>query len=118
MENCECTAKDFECDINYYREARSDTCTRVADAVEEEDACAAGDSYYTIPTGYRRVAGNTCTGGVSHSLEPATLHCKTGWSIALYYILALGFAAGLGYVIYTQKETFEELVGKVFLKHE
>ncbi|KAF8989462.1 vacuolar protein sorting/targeting protein 10 [Cyathus striatus] len=47
-ENCECTDADYECDYNYVRNG---------------DKCDA-DGTYLGSSGYRKIPGNTCTGGV------------------------------------------------------
>lgn len=113
-----CTERDFECDINYYRDTKSDTCTRVeASAVVETDTCEDGSTFYTVQTGYRRVAGNTCIGGVSGTLDPETVACSSSFGAALYYLLAIVFFGALGYVIFTQKDTIEEFVKNVWSKN-
>lgn len=73
FENCECTEEDWECDLGYER-AKDGTCvsqTNETISYDPPEECN-GDFYY-VTQGYRKVAGNTCAGGVNH--EPIKLPC-------------------------------------------
>ena len=64
--NCLCTEEDWECDLGYERK-KNGPCvlTRGSEpSYEPPEECY---GFYTISSGYRKVAGNTCGGGVDHS---------------------------------------------------
>lgn len=75
IENCRCTPEDYECDLGYYLD--NDTCQQYPGYTREEASCASGDLYYEIPTGYRRVPGNSCIGGASSKYDPYRVYCDT-----------------------------------------
>lgn len=109
-DNCECTARDFECDINYYRDTKSDTCQKVdAEAVMDLNECETGD-FYEIPTGYRRVAGNTCVGGVASTLEPQMLSCSSTLGSIFKYLVIAAVFGGVGFLLLSQRETIEDFI--------
>lgn len=94
--NCVCTEEDWECDIGYER-TKAGPCESKTDTVPsyEPPAECYGDYYY-VTQGYRKVAGDTCEGGVDH--EPIRLPCPgRGISKAnIIVLLALGsLIAGL-----------------------
>lgn len=96
-QNCECTEEDWECDLGYERKNGGEGAC-VLSAGEDEPTYAPPEycpDYYTVTKGYRKVAGNTCRGGVDH--EGITLPCpgKVLSKQNLVVILALVFA-GLG----------------------
>jgi hypothetical protein len=74
VENCLCTPLDYECDIGYFLD-ESNKCQKIPNFEQEMLTCEDDVVYYEIPTGYRRVAGNTCEGGVRSQLEPLRVHC-------------------------------------------
>lgn len=92
IENCECTDEDFECDLGYYRE-ESGVCNVIEGYIFSEPECDENDFMYTV-TGYRRIAGDTCQGGVSSQYEPIQIPCKDSSGMFFYMFLAIGFAAG------------------------
>jgi len=68
--DCPCTEEDWECDMQYHRVSDSYTC-EVDSGVNQTyppSNCINGSTYYKTK-GYRREAGNTCSGGVDHSAE-------------------------------------------------
>lgn len=115
--NCACTELDFECDFGFERMTSSGPCvpmgsvpasTAGADAgavVSERNPpknCPAGGTY-SVATGYRKVAGNSCEGGLD--LGPREVPCPSdslssgvstvGWvilSLATVVVLLLGGA--------------------------
>jgi hypothetical protein len=87
IKNCECTEEDFECDYGYYRETGG-VCKEMDSITLPEPVCSS-DGFKTIPTGYRRVSGNTCEGGVSANLEPKQISCSNISSLLLPLILIL-----------------------------
>ena len=86
IENCQCTEEDFECDIGYYRDD-SAICSRIESYKREESVCGE-DLMVREVTGYRRVAGNSCEGGVSAELEPQKVPCRGEESWLWYAVLA------------------------------
>ena len=65
--NCECTEEDWECDLGYERKDNTGPCILT---VGEEPSYAPPEECfetYTVTKGYRKVAGNTCRGGVDHA---------------------------------------------------
>ena len=98
IENCECTEEDYECDIGYIRDDSS-ICSRIENYQIEDPVC--GDNQFMqIPTGYRRVAGNTCIGGVSSELEPRIVQCSEESSYIWYAVLAGAVALGGFFVVF------------------
>ena len=114
--NCECTEEDFECDLGYYQDD-SGTCKMIQGYQFEDDKCLKGDAYYESITGYRRVAGDTCVGGVSKKLEPQKFPCESsmfGKSVYMVVgvVLVTGVLAGLSKYSDLIKEKWEELKSK------
>lgn len=64
--NCECTEEDWECDLGYERKDEG-PCVLVSGDKPSYTPPEVCDGYYTVTRGYRKVAGNTCQGGVDHS---------------------------------------------------
>ncbi|KAJ7623514.1 vacuolar protein sorting/targeting protein 10 [Roridomyces roridus] len=60
-ENCACTDDDYECDYNFLREG--DKCVPVGPEPIAADVCKSPDQKYMGSSGYRKIPGNTCTGG-------------------------------------------------------
>ena len=80
IKNCVCTQMDWECDFSHFRSISEDgkevgACKKLFDinaTALMEQACSVGDKYH-IPNGYRKVAGDSCVGGVNHA--PHEYHC-------------------------------------------
>jgi len=62
--NCSCTEDDWECDYGFERSATG-ACAKVLDPTYPPPWCETGQQYYKSK-GYRKVAGNSCQGGVEH----------------------------------------------------
>ncbi|KAJ7623527.1 vacuolar protein sorting/targeting protein 10 [Roridomyces roridus] len=60
-ENCACTDDDYECDYNFLWEG--DKCVPVGPEPIPADVCKSPDHKYMGSSGYRKIPGNTCTGG-------------------------------------------------------
>lgn len=98
-EPCTCTEDDYECDLGYYREGNA-PCRPIPDA-EPQARCLPGEDYYEVPTGYRRVAGNTCNSGVSFKYDPPRFPCSTGaFGVSLSTLLILLVVGGVGYGVW------------------
>ncbi|CAD5119336.1 DgyrCDS7956 [Dimorphilus gyrociliatus] len=83
LKNCSCRSSDFECDFGYKKDYLwQSTCSRDPRISESElishrpQKCPIG-SYYYRTKGYRRVAGNTCHGGLAFEYEPEKIMCRS-----------------------------------------
>lgn len=63
---CACSAEDWECDKGYTREKEHGKCVPVG-IKHHQSAPEKCDGYYRIKTGYRKIAGNVCEGGLDLS---------------------------------------------------
>jgi hypothetical protein len=106
-ENCECTPSDYECDVGYYRD-KAGSCVRVESYDLPPEVCVEDDVFYEILTGYRRVASNTCLGGVSSSFEPLRVHCSSSWSFSWTQVLTVLGVAVLGLFVYKNQDLIKE----------
>ena len=79
---CECSEMDYECDIGYIKTDQG-TCQRDENIPPEElkgglteDQIAQCDTYgyYTVTSGYRKIPGDRCIGGLD--LNPAVFSCS------------------------------------------
>lgn len=79
IENCPCDREDYECDFGFKEE--SGQCIRDNESEADPDAipttCTAG-GYYNRTKGYRKVPGDTCTGGNDFLYEPELKLCPVG----------------------------------------
>ncbi|KAJ7089709.1 vacuolar protein sorting/targeting protein 10 [Mycena belliarum] len=60
-EPCECTDADYECDYNFIREG--DHCVAAGPEPIPAGICKTPTQTYLGSSGYRKIPGNTCTGG-------------------------------------------------------
>ena len=79
---CQCTEADYECDMNYIRN-KNGKCEEISDPMgihkerhmsEKEEDCAV-EGFYYVTSGYRKIPGNKCYGGVK--LDPVRKPCNT-----------------------------------------
>ena len=63
VKNCACTVDDYECDVKFKRSENA--CVPIEERLFNIPAeqC---HHFYTISSGYRKVSGNTCEGGMSY----------------------------------------------------
>ena len=65
IEHCECTEYDYECDVGYMRDIAHNG--EVPKCIPDPNAilppATACEGFYTVSKGYRRIAGDSCTGG-------------------------------------------------------
>eukprot|EP00357_Protocruzia_adherens_P001449 CAMPEP_0115041508 /NCGR_PEP_ID=MMETSP0216-20121206/45562_1 /TAXON_ID=223996 /ORGANISM="Protocruzia adherens, Strain Boccale" /LENGTH=910 /DNA_ID=CAMNT_0002423145 /DNA_START=38 /DNA_END=2773 /DNA_ORIENTATION=+ len=97
--SCECTERDYECDVGFYRSSLMGTCI-ASDSLESgppsvEELCAHTISGYVgISRGYHRIAGNSCRGGITHDAIiqqcPETLSYVRSLRYLLMIILICG----------------------------
>ncbi len=96
VRNCSCHISDYECDFGYKRQfVWSRTCMRDPDAPDVDvhavpSPCPAG-TYYRRSKGYRRVEGDTCSGGDEYRFEPDQILCPSQ-SLTDYLIYVSGDA--------------------------
>lgn len=119
IENCECTEEDWECDLGYSRE-KSGPCKSLNK--QEIDYSPPGNcsSYYYVSQGYRKVAGDSCIGGVNH--EPLKIPCPgylidNKWSgyIKVLFLLLLIVVALLVITNQGLMETIKERTLEAFI---
>jgi len=75
IESCECTEEDYECDFGFVRSELSGDFTCIAKiniTYDPPEDCPSG-SNYTVTTGYRKITGDSCVGGVTH--DPLVFPC-------------------------------------------
>eukprot|EP01016_Furgasonia_blochmanni_P055866 TRINITY_DN9417_c0_g1_i3.p1 TRINITY_DN9417_c0_g1~~TRINITY_DN9417_c0_g1_i3.p1 ORF type:complete len:331 (-),score=67.48 TRINITY_DN9417_c0_g1_i3:79-1071(-) len=75
VENCMCTEEDWECDVGFTRKGDG-PCERIKGRDERvvfEPPPPDCEDFYYVTAGYRKVAGDTCVGGVRH--DPLKLKC-------------------------------------------
>eukprot|EP00731_Ephydatia_muelleri_P020374 Em0013g101a len=69
---CSCASEDFECDFGFMRvDGVKGPCVTDT-AILSIDPCTAGASVYNKSSGYRRIAGDGCVGGVEAVLTAST----------------------------------------------
>eukprot|EP01017_Pseudomicrothorax_dubius_P011336 TRINITY_DN1421_c0_g1_i1.p1 TRINITY_DN1421_c0_g1~~TRINITY_DN1421_c0_g1_i1.p1 ORF type:complete len:194 (-),score=57.03 TRINITY_DN1421_c0_g1_i1:106-687(-) len=73
MEYCTCTEDDWECDAGFVRKTEDGPCVRADGKQIDYTPPVVCDNEYEVSQGYRRIAGDTCYGGVDHS--PLRLQC-------------------------------------------
>ncbi|KAF6760894.1 vacuolar protein sorting/targeting protein 10 [Ephemerocybe angulata] len=61
-ENCPCEKEDFECDYNFIR--NGDTCEPAGPEPIPHGVCTDPSQKYMGSSGFRKIPGNTCVGGV------------------------------------------------------
>jgi hypothetical protein len=105
VKHCECTEMDYECDRDYERKVEGGLCQysgkgprNISNMIPK--ICPSGSSY-SISNGYRKVAGDTCVGGVNRDASVfdcphwTTTVSHRGWMV-LGIVISL--VLGLGYV--------------------
>eukprot|EP01022_Parablepharisma_sp_SALTPOND_P013690 TRINITY_DN183_c0_g1_i3.p1 TRINITY_DN183_c0_g1~~TRINITY_DN183_c0_g1_i3.p1 ORF type:complete len:882 (+),score=44.54 TRINITY_DN183_c0_g1_i3:646-3291(+) len=112
VENCECTEEDYECDFGFIRKDLNSNspCTAAINiSYAPPSHCPAG-STYTVTSGYRKVAGDTCKGGVRH--DPIIIPCPasslmsgSGLIILVLLLVIVVLLLGIGYTY----QNFEDI---------
>lgn len=73
-ENCDCTDEDFECDYNYI--LKDGECVLEGKEIMKDGSCTKEGDTYVGSSGYRKVPGNSCKGGLNKDepkMKPCTL---------------------------------------------
>ena len=73
-EPCECTEHDYECDFGFMADSTG-SCVPVNDTPLPPGACTSKSDSYLAYSGYRKIPGNTCQGGVKLD-EQVRKQCK------------------------------------------
>eukprot|EP01017_Pseudomicrothorax_dubius_P017810 TRINITY_DN19960_c0_g1_i1.p1 TRINITY_DN19960_c0_g1~~TRINITY_DN19960_c0_g1_i1.p1 ORF type:complete len:466 (+),score=44.82 TRINITY_DN19960_c0_g1_i1:60-1400(+) len=73
IENCPCTEEDWECDSDFLRSSNDGPCLPIDGKPIDYSPPAMCEDTYTVSQGYRKIAGDTCFGGVDHG--PLVLNC-------------------------------------------
>jgi len=101
IENCPCTAEDFECDYGYKRKIEGGECVPDPDAKPlPAEKC---HDFYYVSKGYRRVSGDTCTNGAQWDRVqvPCSILSSSHFGTILlvllaFIVIALGVATFYG----------------------
>jgi len=118
--NCSCTEDDWECDYGFER--KDGSCVKVLDQKYPPMWCETGAEYYKSK-GYRKVAGNTCEGGVQHMGdgpykcpdEGVNLKSNKGWIAAVVIVpLVVIILVGAFFALRSEKLREKIPVLKVF----
>ncbi|KAJ7626363.1 vacuolar protein sorting/targeting protein 10 [Mycena polygramma] len=67
-DNCPCTDADYECDYNFVRDG--DKCVPVGPEPIPAGICKTTQGEYMGSSGYRKIPGNTCSGGTKDEKVP------------------------------------------------
>ncbi|KAF9263821.1 Oligoxyloglucan reducing end-specific cellobiohydrolase [Marasmius fiardii PR-910] len=67
--DCECTDDDYECDFNFNLNPTSHECELAGPEPVPADVCKTHNGKYMGSSGYRKIPGNTCKGGVQKEAE-------------------------------------------------
>lgn len=89
VETCKCTEEDYECDFGFTRKdslSNSPCIPHINISYAPPANCTPG-SIYTVTMGYRKVAGDTCQGGISH--DPIVIPCSGSWFAGTKLIILL-----------------------------
>ncbi|KNC82871.1 hypothetical protein SARC_04850 [Sphaeroforma arctica JP610] len=113
--SCPCTKEDFECDYGYFRPNIDQHCVEYASFNMSTVApCSNGEEEYVQSSGYRRVPGDSCSGGVENQyISSMLVSCESDKSTPLaaivvpvvLAILAVALVAVVAYV-YNRKKNY------------
>lgn len=72
---CACSEEDWECDFGFYRKAETNECIPISAEFEHKmnnfTEPANCTDFYEVPSGYRKVPGDYCIGGVDKTMARA-----------------------------------------------
>eukprot|EP01132_Coremiostelium_polycephalum_P001394 gene1394-1762_t len=112
-DKCDCTPLDYECDFGY-QEIDSTKDKLVCQVVTQPSTDPPADcpATYTITKGFRKIAGNQCSGGVAKQYDPTVKDCpgakggskSKGWIAAVVIIILLVVFGGIGFAFYKKPE--------------
>ncbi len=96
VESCPCSAEDYECDLGFAFSSNSLQCLPINGTLDTTPPSEC-TSYYNISSGYRKIAGDMCKGGIEH--PDLKLPCPGNYSSLLDYLF-IAVGAGVIYWIY------------------
>jgi hypothetical protein len=85
-ENCKCTENDYQCDMGYERREIGEPCLKI-DNSNTNDIPLICKGSYVVSKGYRKIAGDTCVGGID--LNPSVVYCPGKikiWKMIIFFI--------------------------------
>lgn len=76
-ESCTCTLDDYMCDFGYFRKENESTCEEQPELKGHElELCIYGEEEKLRTTGYRKIPGDKCTGGVNPARQEMDMKKK------------------------------------------
>ena len=75
FEVCKCMDQDFECDSGFQRSDNGKECIAVEPLTPSKDECKDGEKNFIGSSGWRKIPGNACKGGVNKE-ESIERDCK------------------------------------------
>ncbi|KAJ7579906.1 vacuolar protein sorting/targeting protein 10 [Mycena floridula] len=103
--NCACTAADFECEFNYYKNDEGKCVLQPGTTPLADDAtCSNGESYWYSRTAYRKIPYSSCVDGERpdrgdrHECPGFAGH--SGWFWFFILVIPFGITALVGYWYY------------------
>jgi hypothetical protein len=106
IDHCKCNIEDFQCEYGYSRQGGSDECTLDATPPRHPDPSTLlpCNDFKRITKGYRRVPGNTCTGGDAwDALLEACPHRSASWGKSLllvFFVIAVLYGCTVAFSKY------------------
>ena len=97
--NCECTIRDYQCDLGYERIEDNEQCVKTEQELLSEKIIKPPEDCkdtYKVTQGYRKIPGNTCKGGIN--LNPIEIKCPKASMFSRNEILL--FMTFLGLIIF------------------
>ncbi|KAJ7145743.1 signal sequence binding protein [Mycena epipterygia] len=73
-ESCPCSDADYECDYNFVRDGVA--CVAAVPEVIPPGVCSSAHDMYMGSSGYRKIPGNTCTGGSKDAQVQKSCHLE------------------------------------------
>ncbi|CAD8155036.1 unnamed protein product [Paramecium octaurelia] len=107
---CQCSQEDYECDLGFVM--TNQQCTPINGTLNI-DPPAQCDEYYTVSSGYRKIAGDICEGGVEHISMRFTCPNNKNW---IYDWLVIGGILFGLYWLYNNQEKVKEFFTKTELR--
>jgi hypothetical protein len=108
FELCDCTEEDWECDVGYARKDGQGPClpeNGIEAKVTPPEQC---DGYYYITQGYRKIAGDTCKGGVNHDALKIPCPGFSSLSRSNMFILIALFIIIIGLILATNSSVSQK----------
>ncbi|CAD8063565.1 unnamed protein product [Paramecium sonneborni] len=103
---CQCSTEDYECDLGFVM--NNQQCVPINGTINIEPPAECND-YYTVSSGYRKIAGDICQGGVDHPSLKFPCPNNKGWIFD--WIVIGGIIFGL-YWVYSNQDKFKDYFNK------